>query len=351
MSQDLTELFCDKIKSAAQNGQTLRLCGTGSKARFGKPGPADHALSTLEHSGIVRHEPSELFVTVRSGTSLQTLEQSLAQAQQILPFDPPQFGDSGTIGGAIASGLSGPARPWRGAARDLVLGVKMINGRGQSLRFGGEVMKNVAGYDVSRLLCGAYGRLGLLLEVSLKLLPAPEYECTQVLDVTSEQARTHFLKWAQQPWPLSGMSYHRGRAYVRLSGAEAGVKDACAHIGGETLTNCPLWTQWRDHKDPFFTDGQPVWRLSLPFASEWPEHAGDDMLSEWGGAQLWLKSSDAPEHIIEKAKQLGGHARLITPTGTATSQTPLPCNIAELQRAINHAFDPNGVFAPQSPEV
>ena len=217
-----------------------------------------------EHRGIVNHEPSELVLTVRAGTSVADTQAALAGHDQWLAFDPPRHEESSTIGGAVACALSGPSRPWTGAVRDFVLGTRIVNGRGDVLSFGGEVMKNVAGYDVSRLMAGAFGTLGVLLEVSFKLLPRPARDRTRVLDLNAGEAIRRLVAWARTPLPILGACHDGERLHVRLAGAEPAVAEAEKRIGGEPGEGS-LWEEVRDHRHPFFAgEGPPVWRLSLP---------------------------------------------------------------------------------------
>ena len=229
MRDDATNLLA-AVQEALGNRRPLVIAGSGSK-RCGAA-PPGALLSTLDHQGVIDYAPEELFVTVRGGTPLAEVARTLRAARQILPCDPPQFAGSGTVGGAIAAGLSGPARPWRGAIRDVLLGIEIINGLGERLSFGGQVMKNVAGYDVTRLMAGSTGRLGVILSATFKVLPAPEHELTLRQACAHADAIDRMRRWAQQPLPISATAYHDGVLNVRLSGAEA---------GGRGCTRCARW--------------------------------------------------------------------------------------------------------------
>ena len=227
------EVLAERVRSAADSKTPLRIRGGGTKDFYGRVTQGE-VLDTRGYSGIVDYEPTELFVTARCGTSLAELERMLAERNQMLAFEPPHFGDA-TVGGAIATGLSGPRRATSGAARDFVLGVRIVDGRGRDLRFGGQVMKNVAGYDVSRFLAGSLGTLALITEVSLKVLPVPSASATMVLEASEADAIMMMNRWAGQALPISATCFADGRLHVRLSGAAAALRAAQPKIGGETL--------------------------------------------------------------------------------------------------------------------
>lgn len=243
-------------------------------------------------------------MTVRAGTPLADVKAALDEQGQWLPFEPPAFGDSATIGGTIATGLSGPARPYTGAARDYMLGVRMINGQGEHLRFGGEVMKNVAGYDISRVMTGSHGTLGALTEVSLKVLPKPKLVKTLSFEMTAQAAVDQFNTWAGQPLPIMGSAWCDGRAYVRLSGAASAVDAAVVELGGEMADNA-IWDEFSELTLSAVQGEGRLWRISVPQTASVDAAA----LIEWGGAQRWLRSDDA-EAVRARATALGGHATL-----------------------------------------
>ena len=248
----MLETFIARIRAAYAEGSPLILQGGGSKTFYGNADEGE-VLSTRTLTGIVDYQPKELVLTARAGTPLDEIETALAERNQMLAFEPPHFGGAATLGGSIATGLSGPRRPYAGAARDFVLGVRMIDGTGQPLRFGGQVIKNVAGYDVSRLMAGALGTLGLITEVSLKVLPKPAAETTLQFELDEAGAIKNMNRWAGQPLPLSATSWHADLLTVRLSGAESAVHAARAQRGGELLHDAAaFWQRLRDQATPFF---------------------------------------------------------------------------------------------------
>lgn len=349
VSQDRGAALQAQVQEAIDARQPLRIRGGGSKDFLGRE-PQGAPVDLAEHTGIVSYEPTELVVTVRAGTRLAELEQVLAEQGQRLPFEPPGFGPQATIGGTIACNLSGPARPYAGAARDALLGVKLLNGKGEILRFGGEVMKNVAGYDVSRLMAGAMGTLGLLLEVSLKVLPRPEHQITLVLagqPVTAALARLHRL--ARQPLPITAAAYFGDQLRIRLGGTESGLAAAQARIPGEPLATEEAEAFWQDlknHQLPFFADERPLWRLSVP-ANLPPLSLDGEWLYDWGGAQRWVHSEASPETLFELARQAGGHAMAFRDaTQRERVFQPLAPGIARLNQRLKQAFDPHGLLNP-----
>ena len=306
-SNDLAQTLADRVAEAAQSGTALQIRGSGSKDFLGRS-PRGEMLSTAEHQGISNYEPRELVITVRTGTRLVELQSELAAAGQMLPFEPPAFGPDATLGGTMAAGLSGPRRPYAGSARDYVLGVTLINGQGQVLRFGGEVMKNVAGYDLSRLQVGAMGTLGVLLDVSMKVLPLPAHEVTLVQELSEAEAIARMNQLAGQPVPLSAACYDGLNLRLRLSGSEAGVQAAIKRLGGEVdREGGAFWSGLREQTLPFFDATGPLWRLSLA-ATTGPLALPGKQLIDWGGAQRWL-ITDAPEDRLRQAAvRHGGHA-------------------------------------------
>ncbi len=363
---DRTEALRERVLAAVANGTLLRIRGGGTKDFYGQA-LTGAVLDTRAHRGIVAYEPSELFVTARSGTPLAELEAQLAAQGQMLGFEPPHFGgvretasqsspdgalDTGgmaTLGGCIAAGLCGPRRATAGAARDFVLGVKLIDGRGDVLRFGGQVMKNVAGYDVARLMAGALGTLGLLLEVTLKVLPRPRARLTLRLELTQAQAIETVNRWGGAPLPLSATCWQEGVLCVRLCGTQAGVRAARARIGGEPVGDDEgFWRALRDQQAAFFAGEAPLWRLSLPSTSP-PLALPGETLIEWGGAQRWLHQDAAPGTVRSRVAQAGGHATLFRGGSEQVRQAagvfhPLPAPLMTLHRRLKERFDPHGLF-------
>ncbi len=344
---DHAEALAARVAEAAARGEALRIEGSGSKAFYGHP-VKGVPLDATVHRGVVAYEPSELYVTARAGTPLADLEALLAAHGQRLGCEPPRFGGRGTVGGMVAAGLSGPRRPWGGAVRDLVLGVRCVNGRGETLRFGGQVIKNVAGFDAARLMAGSLGTLALLLEVTLRVGPAPAAMRTLVLACTADEALERLAAWGRLPLPLTGACHLEGRLHLRLEGNEAAVDAAAARLGGTALDDAEaFWTGMRDHTLPFFAadDPRPLWRLSVPPAAPQPALPGDWLL-DWGGAQRWLRSEVPAGTVRAAAEALGGHATRFRGGGEASVFHPLPPAARALHRRIKAAFDPAGILNP-----
>ncbi|TCK17909.1 glycolate oxidase FAD binding subunit [Thiogranum longum] len=345
---DLTETFCEQIRDAEEKGTPLAITGGGSKMFYGRrPDINAISLDTTRHCGIISYEPSELVIQARSGTPLRDIETRLSDNNQMLAFEPPHFSENATLGGTIACGLSGPRRPYHGAARDFVLGTRVINGKGEPLHFGGQVMKNVAGYDVSRLMAGSLGTLGLIAEVSLKVLPRPACEYTLKQVCNQAEALRRFADWSGRPLPLSAACWYEDHLYLRLSGNEDGLRHAQHRLGDSLLESLPdWWDNLRDHKHPFFNRPDPLWRLSVPPATP-PLAVKGDWFIDWGGAQRWLYSNDNPEQIRRLVTSIGGHATLFR---NATERIevfhPLPTPLLKLQQRIKRAMDPAGILNP-----
>jgi len=344
--QDRTKDLVEQVRAAAAAGTSLRIVGSDSKAFYGRA-TEGLPLELAGHRGIVSYEPTELVLTARGGTPLGEIEQALAGQGQMLPFDPPRFGDGsgGTLGGAVAAGLAGPGRPWRGAPRDLVLGVKVLDGQGRVQSFGGQVMKNVAGYDLARLMAGALGTLGVLLEVSFKVLPRPAEDLTLVLELDAEQALGTMRDLAARPVPLAGACHLEDRLYLLLSGNRSGVEAWAGQIGGERHAEADLWARLRDQRLEFFRRDASLWRLSLPPASNCREHAG--ALLDWAGAQRWLYTDRAAEQVRAEAAHHGGHATLFRggDRGGEVFQ-PLDPVRWRLHQGLKRTFDPRGILNP-----
>jgi glycolate oxidase FAD binding subunit len=347
MSSDNTSQLQARVHAAIATGAPLNIRGSGSKAFMGRP-PTGDPLDVTTHTGIVNYQPKELVITARCGTTLEELEAALAEQGQTLPFEPPRFGPGATLGGTIACGLSGPARPYLGAARDLVLGTRVLTGRGEVLRFGGEVMKNVAGYDVSRLMTGALGTLGVQLEVSLKVSPVSAATRTLVQERNPAEAIERMNRWAGRPLPITATCYDGERLWVRLAGAEMGVAQAARDVGGEQVADADaFWrARVREQGHGFFAGPTPLWRLSVPQSTPPLDLPGKQMI-EWGGAQRWLRSDAEPETIRAAARDAGGHASLFR-GGDRTGEVfhPLPPPLLTLHLALKRAFDPQGLLNP-----
>ena len=344
---DHSDEWREIVEQAFHQHTTLHIVGGGTKTFYGCP-VQGKLFPVASHSGVITYEPTELVVTARAGTPLRDLEQVLASQGQMFAFEPPHFGLGATLGGVIASGLSGPRRPFSGALRDFVLGVRCINGKGEVLKFGGQVMKNVAGYDISRLLAGSLGTLAVLLEVSVKVLPKPQQELTLVFKKDPQEALLAMNAWAARPLPLSAACYVDGRVYLRLAGNDHALQAARKKIGGDLVPEGDLfWQSVREQIHEFFTcDDTPVWRLSLAPNTPMLDLSGHWML-DWGGAQRWFKS-DLDEYEIRAAvTAVGGHATLFR-GGDRNGMVfqPLPPALKTLQQRLKKAFDPIGILNP-----
>ncbi|WBL59909.1 glycolate oxidase subunit GlcE [Stutzerimonas stutzeri] len=343
IANDASALLLDQVNQALAAKTPLRIQGSGSKAFLGRA-VEGQLLDVREHCGIVSYDPTELVVTARAGTPLAELEATLDEAGQMLPCEPPHFGEGATVGGMIAAGLSGPRRPWSGSVRDFVLGSRVITGQGKHLRFGGEVMKNVAGYDLSRLMAGSFGCLGVLTEVSLKVLPKPRL-CTSLrLEIDLERALLKLAEWGQQPVPISAASHDGKALYLRLEGGEGSVNAARERIGGEAL-DPGYWNELREQRLAFFTDPRPLWRLSLPNNTPAVALPGDQLV-DWAGAQRWLKSDADAVTIRGIAIEVGGHATCFTAGATSNPFQPLSAPLLRYHRQLKAALDPQGIFNP-----
>lgn len=348
--QQMRSRVLDIANSKAANSKTaLRIRGGGSKDWYGQALQGE-VFDTREYRGIVAYDPTELVITARCGTPLAEIEAELDARGQMLAFEPPRFGAASTIGGVVAAGISGPRRQAAGAVRDFVLGVTMMDSRGEVLRFGGQVMKNVAGYDVSRMLAGSLGTLGLILDVSLKVLPKPFYETTLRFEASEAEAIDRINRWGGQPLPISASAWHGGVLIVQISGAEAAVKAAMQKMGGEQERDAAsFWLGLRDHGNAFFSESveaNGLWRLSLPSHVP-PLCLEGEQLIEWGGAQRWLRTSLDAATIRRAAQQAGGHATLFR--GGDKSEGvfhPLAPAVAAIHRKLKSSFDPAGIFNP-----
>jgi glycolate oxidase FAD binding subunit len=340
------EPIADAIKRAGSAKRVLEIRGHGSKRFYGGE-PQGEPLDVSGYAGIVSYEPGELVLSVRAGTPLAQVEALLLEHRQMLPFEPPLFAGRGTIGGCVATGLSGPRRPYAGAVRDYVLGVRMLDGLGNELRFGGQVIKNVAGYDLSRLMVGAMGVLGVLLEVSFKVLPRPIHERSLRFELGEAAAIETMNRWAGRLQALSASAFVDGALTVRLSGTEGGVDAVCRDLGGEELPDAErFWSSLRNH-DALFFQTPTLWRVSLPPTTP-PLKTTMRQLIEWGGGLRWLAAdSSADAHILrEQVATLGGHVTLFRGARTTTTFQPLASPIGELHRRLKQTFDPHGVLNP-----
>ncbi len=343
----------DQVQAARAAKTPLDIRGGGTKAWYGEA-PVGDALDVSALAGISSYEPTELVVTVRAGTPLAALEATLAEQGQWLPFEPPRYGAASTVGGMVAAGLSGPGRAAAGGVRDYVLGVTLLNGRGEVLSFGGQVMKNVAGYDVSRLLAGSMGVLGVVCEVSLKVLPLPAATQTLRFEMDEAAALKRLNEWGGLPLPVSASAWWEGTLVVRLAGAAAAVQWAQGQLGGETVAPAladSFWAGLRDQSDEFFAGaakalegGASLWRLSVPQTAP-PLKLSGEQLVEWGGGQRWLCTTTAAAPVREAAAAAGGHATLFRSRDKGAGVfAPLQPPLDRIHRELKRSFDPDGIF-------
>jgi glycolate oxidase FAD binding subunit len=345
----------DRVNHARSHRGPVDIRGGGTKDFYGGP-PKGEPLDVTSLSGISSYEPTELVVTVRAGTPLSELEAALEEHGQCLPFGPPRFSPGGTVGGMVAAGLSGPARANVGTVRDHVLGVTLLNGRGEVLTFGGQVAKNVAGYDVSRLMAGSLGILGVICEVSLKVLPIHRATATLCFDWDENQALGQLNRWASQPLAVNASAWHDGRLHVRLAGAAAAVSAACSRLGGAPVAPeaaMSWWRSLRDQTDDFFSlggadlaRGECLWRLSVP-ATAAPVKLPGRQFIEWHGAERWWRTTAEPGEVRAAAALAGGHATLIRGADKSGGVfTPLSDVLMRIHHGLKQAFDPACVFNP-----
>ena len=349
------QILVDRVNSARAAGAQLCIRGGGTKDFYGEP-PQGEQLDTRVLEGTSSYEPTELVVTTRCGTALADLEALLATRGQCLPFEPPRFAPGGTVGGMVAAGLSGPPRAATGSLRDFVLGATLLNGQGEVLTFGGQVMKNVAGYDLSRLLAGSLGTLGVILEVSLKVLPMAPATATLRFQLDQAAALERLHGWGGAPLPINASAWWEGTLLLRLRGALAAVQAAIGTLGGELIEPgfaTPFWDGLRDHTDEFFVraaravdGGGALWRLSLPPTAPVLALSGEQLV-EWGGGQRWLCSAASAAQVRDAAARVGGHATLFRAQDKSAGVfAPLQSPLDRVHRELKKAFDPARVFNP-----
>jgi glycolate oxidase FAD binding subunit len=348
--EDFIQSVCDRVKSAVSSKTPLEIHGGRSKAFYGAPSSGT-PLDMRPYAGIIDYEPRELVLTVRAGTTLAEVETTMLAERQMLPFEPPRYLDGATIGGTVAAGVSGPRRPYAGAVRDFVLGTRVVNGRGEDLRFGGRVIKNVAGYDVSRLMAGAMGTLGVITDISFKVLPLPAAETTLRFEMTEVDAIRRFNEWAGQPLPLSATAWSEGQALVRLSGASAGVRAAKEKLGGEETEATKFWKSLRDQTHDFFNRDETLLRISVPPTSA-PLPSATKQLIEWGGGVrwLWVEQDSEVDALRRTVSAIGGHVTVFRRPTSVNANTVttvfhrIDGKLAELNRNLKTAFDPHNIF-------
>jgi glycolate oxidase FAD binding subunit len=351
MDPALTQL-CEAVRSASAARTPLQIRAGGTKDFYGNPSHGT-ILDPRGVTGIVDYEPTELVITARAGTSLTELEQLLTENGQMLAFEPPHFGAGATLGGCVAAGLAGPRRasygPTYGGVRDFVLGARLIDGRGELLSFGGTVMKNVAGYDVSRVLAGSMGILGVIVEVSLKVLPRPITHHTIRFEMSAAESIDKLNEWSGRPLPLSASAWHEDVLYLRLSGAVAAVTAARQQLGGENIDNPQadaFWTSIREQTHPFFSGELPLWRVSVPSTASVLSIRCPELI-EWNGSLRWLRTDQSAEQVRECAREAGGHATLFRGGDRSVGVfTPLAPTLAAIHQRLKAQFDPAGIFNP-----
>jgi glycolate oxidase FAD binding subunit len=342
-SADDSAALIAQVGEAIHTKTPLRIRGGDSKACLGRAVDAT-PIDTRNHRGIVAYDPTELVITARAGTPVAELEAVLDAAGQMLPCEPPAADGAATVGGMMASGLAGPRRPWAGSVRDFVLGCRVVTGHGKHLRFGGEVMKNVAGYDVSRLLAGSFGCLGLITEVSLKVLPKPRATLHLELEIEAADALQKLADWRRAGLPIAGACHTGVTLQLRIEGGAGSVRAAHERIGG-VESDGSFWTALREHRLAFFDDPRPLWRLSLPVAAPLADLPGAS-LTDWGGAQRWLKTAAPAAALRELAQRLGGHATAFTQSASSEPFHPLPAPLLRYHRQLKRQLDPHGIFNP-----
>lgn len=346
-----------QVLNAIETRQPLNIRGGNSKSFYGNFNQSlaeANKLDVSQHTGVVDYDPTELAITVRAGTRLYELEELLTNNKQMLPFEPPYFSKNATIGGAIAAGISGPRRASAGSVRDSILGVQIINGKGEIANFGGQVMKNVAGYDLSRLMVRSLGTLGVILSVSLRLLPKPKHEVTLTFEASQEEALAYFQQMRKKQNIVDASAWVNKQCYLRLSGTEKNIEHQSARIlevnssATELADSESLWHDIRDHKHPFFEEktDKPLWRFSFPPATP-VIHQADDLLIEWEGAQRWMKSRTPANIIHDIANKHGGYATLIRGNVPETSYfSQLDPTAFKLHQQLKNQMDPHGIFNP-----
>lgn len=339
MSEHSSRLH-EAVNTALAKKQTVRIIGEGSKAFLYSGDSTVPLLNVSDHKGVVEYRPEELVITVRAGTSLAELKETVASQGQMWACDPPEFDGRGTVGGAIASGLCGPGRPWYGSLRDSLLGVELINGFGEPLRFGGKVIKNVAGFDVSRILAGSQGTLGIILSASLKLIPLPEHTRSIAVSRSSRESASMIAHYTKKTSTLTGTCYHHGTLYLRFTGVAAAVENDMRDFASTTEIDPKFWQELRDHSTTFFADDAPLWRITLSRGSWYHEENPDQStasLAEWNGALLWYKTQSA----VCPNLSMNSHSARSFRNIKHEPQEP-----SKYSLRLKHAFDPQKIFNP-----
>ena len=340
-------IISEKITNANQQKQALKISAGNTKSFYGNSIQGE-PLDVSQYRGIIDYEPSELFITARCGTSLTEIEDELNKQQQMLAFEPPHFGQRATIGGTIACGFSGPRRPYSGSARDNILGAHIINGKGEYLEFGGHVMKNVAGYDVSRAMCGALGTLGVIMQVSLKVIPKPEKEITIVFQTSKEQRINKLFELSQTNLPITASYIEESLIYIRLAGLENSLNNICGQLEAETLDNSTsFWKTIKEHQRDSFQGATNLWRINVPNNTADIDFGDQPMLIEWNGGLRWLYSTLNADEIRNKIHESNGHATLFRSDNKSQDRFTEPSStVKSLHKNLKHAFDPDNILNP-----
>lgn len=345
---DILKKLIDQVQSAVDERQSIVVRGANTKAFLGRTTPTEAmVIDVKKHSGILSYQPVELVLTARAGTSITELEAALDEQNQMLAFEPPRFGGAATIGGTLASNLSGPGRPWWGSVRDHLLGVRIINGRAEHLKFGGQVMKNVAGYDLSRLQAGAMGGLGLMTELSFKVLPKPAVELTLVFDCNQAEAIELMNKRAAEPKPITAATWISDKLYIRLAGAGSAVEATRKAWGGELVEEGKaFWQSVQDRELELFNSSQPIWRFSINPTAK-PLELDGSLLVNWGGAERWYTGDYDMDQLVKMAEAAGGQVSLYRGGNrVAEVNHPIAKPLQDLQKRIKTSIDPKGIFNP-----
>jgi len=343
---DISQQLVDRVLSARDKGEKLSIRGGASKLFLGREAEGE-PLSLAEHSGIVSYHPVELVMTVRAGTRLVEIESTLHEQGQMLSFEPPTFAGEASIGGTFACNLSGPARPWSGSVRDMVLGIKLINGRGEHLKFGGQVMKNVAGYDVARTQAGAMGSLGIMTEISLKVMPIPAATLTLVQEMDAPQAIETMNRLAATPKPLTAACWQDNKLYLRLSGAKSAVEGTAKQWQGDVIEQGHgFWQSLNEQRSDFFRGDAPLWRFSVKPSAE-HFHPEGDWVIDWAGAQRWLRGEYDQQQLENAAIDAKGQASLFRGGDRRGEVFHRQSSASErLHKRLKDAFDPDRIFNP-----
>lgn len=343
---DMSKDIASRVQAAYQAATPLNITAAGSKSFLGRISPDATPLDVKGHSGIIEYDPAELVLVARAGTPLQEIEKLLNDNQQILGFEPPFIDSGATLGGAIASGLAGPARAYSGGVRDFILGAGFINGKGETITTGGKVMKNVAGFDLFRPMAGSMGTLGVLLKAAIRTIPRPEAELSLIQEENNEASALEKINhWAGKTQAISGATWDGQMIRIRLSGSDAGTQHGREQIGGEILTEKTYWQDLNNLRLDFFALQGRLWRISIA-AMSGPVSENSPQLIDWGGAQRWLKSDEPPGTIRSRAARLGGHATCFSDDQSVPTFQPLEGNLLTLNRRFKAALDPAGILNP-----